>query len=159
VKLFLRRPLAKSTLRKRLEDFEATNRHAVFEKVIAGYSLQELRSKAQSTNYYDVRNPAFGNLTQHQVVSNNNKTTLNNSLPYGVSATVIRGATGSAVLLPSDWAGQSDTADILLHEVLHLLFPPPKSSDEEVMKAFGIQKTGQGSHDITDWLGRDCKGK
>jgi len=76
---------ARSTLGKRLQDFESTNCHSVFQKALAGYSADLLRKTKDRTNFYDVRNPQFGNLTQNDVVRNNDQTTLNNSLPYGYS--------------------------------------------------------------------------
>jgi hypothetical protein len=129
----------------------------VFQKTLAGYSADLLRKTTDATNFYDVRNPQFGNLSQHDVVRNNDQTSLNDSLPLGWSGRTIHGGGGSAVLLPGDWFNQSDAADSLLHELLHAL---TKVGDNELFKIFaphGLSRTQPGTKDITDWLGRDCK--
>jgi RHS repeat-associated protein len=154
---------ARRLLDKRLEGFEGTNCDRVFGEVLTAagipYSAERLRQTAKRTNFYNVRDPAYANLTQHEVVGNNNTKTLNNSLPYGWSAYTIHGAAGAAVLLPKDWSVQPDVADRLLHEVFHAL---TEWSDRLVFEKFakyGLVDTGQGTQDITDWIARDCKEK
>jgi hypothetical protein len=62
------------------------------------------------------------------------------------------------VVLGRDYYGDSTISqpDTLLHEALHVALNLDDGSLMEYLTQYGFKPAGGGSHDITDWLQKDC---
>lgn len=154
--------LARSDLRTRLQNFSKSNCNKVFSSVIEGYSASGLAAQANSTEFYNVTNPAFGGDTQDSVAGNGVSTALGNSLSSSnIAATVLGGSLGQVFLLGANFFSNSNAVyqdNVLLHELLHAY---TGWNDAEIFSAFvgyGLAQTQYGgTENISAWLSTDCK--
>ena len=152
----------KGLLRDYFANFGKSHCAEVFAKAIPGFSLSAFKSKALSTNYYNVREQPCADWTQNDVTGNGDSTTLNLSLAYGDDARTINGGLGhqTAVLLGAGFFTDPtlNPTAALVHEDLHAYF---NWSDPEIFAhfaAYGLKDTsgGYNTADISEWIEKDC---
>jgi RHS repeat-associated protein len=162
--------LARRLLAKRLEGFEETNCGTLLAR--EGVAAQALRETARNTNFYDARlSSGYSEWSEDYLVGNRNSTPIRSSFPFGAFAGVIRGGGGvagkHAVLLYANFYGhvgpqtldagralEWEQGNTLIHELLHIL----GWSHDRLVKIFREHGLADAS-DISDWVGRDCRGK
>jgi len=130
---------------------------------MGGFIMLKFRNKAKDTNYYDPRNIPSSTFTQNDATGNGNSTSLNASLSFGVGGRTINGglANQTAILLGPNFFSESSAAQsaTLLHENVHGYTGWSDDDIFGVFAGYGLQQTGQGSQDISDWIQKDCPPK
>jgi RHS repeat-associated protein len=150
---------ARGILQARLKNFKGSNCDKVFSNVIDAYTTSDFVSDVNKTEFYNVTNPNFSNLTQNQVIGNGNNTSLVSSVPYGAAAVTIGDATNSAILLAANFYSNTDSTyrqNVLLHELLHAYTGWNDAEILSMFKNYGLSNPNGDTEDISAWLSTDC---
>jgi RHS repeat-associated protein len=135
------------------------NCEKVFKKVIPGFTRRRWDQVAESTPFFFARTDPMANvLTQADVVGGNDKTTLNQSLGFGIDARTISGPWGPAILLgPNAFSNPLGVDLVMQHEDVHAYTDWDDATVFEKFKPFGLVRRDPGTNDITVWLSKNCK--
>jgi hypothetical protein len=120
--------------------------------------LNDLAASSMQITFWDATRDFEGNLTQHEIVNNNDLTPLNQA-PSNWYAYVplnrARQETSHVVLLPSFFnANPLRQGNILVHEALHIY---KKMNDLQLANVFHLRTTEQdASADLGAWFDAGC---
>lgn len=142
-------------MKLRLASFSSSNCNKVF-SVIGSYGTKDFVADANTTEFFNVANPQYANLTQQQVSGNGSTTTLGQALASGQAATTIINGASPAVLLGANFFSSANSTyqgNVLLHAYTGW-------NDSEIFAKFanyGLTNPNQDTEDISAWLSTDCK--
>ena len=145
---------ARATLRKRLD------RLGDCARILGGATADDFWAVAKNIKFYDAMpNSPGSDRTQDKISGNGIQTKLWETVQYYVAATLTKeGQVLPFVLLGRDFYNDPEVSrpDTLLHEALHVALNLLDPDLKTYLAQYGFKPTEAGSHDITDWLKKDC---
>jgi RHS repeat-associated protein len=156
--------LARGLLQNLFKNFKGSHCDSVFNDVIDGYSTADFEGEAGQTEFYNVTQSQYGNLTQNQVTGNGSSTTLAGTFQgqsQDATAITIGGASQNpAVLLSADFFMGNSTVfqpNVLLHELLHAYTGWSDSQVFTFFQDYGLKDVGESSEAISAWMSTGCQ--
>ena len=130
-------------------------------KILTGVPIADFWEVVKKIKYYDGRPNAAGSGRSQDSVAQNGVTmySLADAVTYDIAAILKKdGVRLPIVILGRDFYGDPSVSqpDTLLHEALHYALNLGDPDLKKYLAAFGFTPTSSGSHDISEWLKKDC---